>query len=100
MLVLTEAATEVVKALTSTPMAPEGSGLRIYSAVRQPEGPQELQLSAVPGPAENDQVLEAAGAQVFLEPQAAEYLDDKVLDAQVEAGKAQFSLGVQGPDGS
>ena len=99
MLVLTEAATEVVKALTTTPTAPEGSGLRIYSAVQEPAGPQELQLSAVPGPAENDQVLDASGAHVFIEPQAAAYLDDKVLDAQVDqAGKAQFSLGVQGPE--
>jgi iron-sulfur cluster assembly protein len=33
---------------------------------------------------------------VFLEPQAAAYLDDKVLDAQLdEQGKAQFTLGTQ-----
>jgi hypothetical protein len=35
---------------------------------------------------------------VFLEPQAAAYLEDKVLDAQVDAqGEARFSLGVQEP---
>jgi iron-sulfur cluster assembly protein len=35
---------------------------------------------------------------VFLEPQAAAYLEDKVLDAQVdEQGQARFSLGVQEP---
>lgn len=99
MLTLTESATEVVKALTSSPTAPEGSGLRIYSAAGAPTGPQELQLSAVPGPAENDHVLDASGAHVFLEPQAAAYLEDKVLDAEVDqAGKAQFSLGVQAPE--
>jgi hypothetical protein len=33
---------------------------------------------------------------VFLEPQAAAYLDDKVLDAQLdEQGKARFTLGTQ-----
>jgi iron-sulfur cluster assembly protein len=36
---------------------------------------------------------------VFLEPQAAAYLEDKVLDAQIdEQGEAHFSLGVQSPD--
>jgi hypothetical protein len=34
---------------------------------------------------------------VFIEPQAA-YLEDQVLDAQIDAqGKARFSLGMQGP---
>jgi hypothetical protein len=33
---------------------------------------------------------------VFLEPQAAAYLDDKVLDAQLdEQGTAHFTLGTQ-----
>jgi iron-sulfur cluster assembly protein len=36
---------------------------------------------------------------VFLEPQAAAYLDDKVLDAEVdEQGKAHFALGMQDAD--
>ena len=78
MLVLTEAAAEVVKSVTSTPQAPDGA------------------VTAVAGPGQNDQVIEAAGARVFLEPQAAAYLDDKVLDAQLdEQGTAQFTLGTQ-----
>lgn len=95
MLVLTEAAAEVVKAITSTPEAPEGSGLRIASAA-EPADSGALQVFAAPGPDEHDQVIEAAGAHVYLEPQAAAYLDDKVLDAQVDPeGKAHFSLGMQ-----
>ena len=36
---------------------------------------------------------------MFVEPQAAAYLEDKVLDAQIDAqGKARFSLGMQRPD--
>ncbi len=98
MLVMTEAAAEVVKALTSTPQTPEGTGLRIASSAPEPTGPGALQLSAAMGPGENDQIIEAAGAHVYLEPQVAEYLDDKVLDAQVDSeGRATFSLGVQGP---
>ena len=60
--------------------------------------PGALQVTAAPGPDENDQVIEASGAHVYLEPQAAVYLEDKVLDAEVDSeGKAHFSLGLQGP---
>ena len=98
MLVLTEAAAEAVKAITSTPQAPERSGLRIASSAAEADDPGTLQISAASGPRENDQVVEAAGAHVYLEPQAAAYLADKVLDAQVDQdGKAHFTLDVQGP---
>jgi Fe-S cluster assembly iron-binding protein IscA len=98
MLVLTEAAAEVVKAIASTPQAPEASGLRIASPAGSAD-PGALQVTATPGPNENDQVVEAAGAHVYLEPQAAAYLEDKVLDAEVDGeGKAHFSLGLQGTD--
>jgi len=95
MLVLTEAAAEVVKSVTSTAPAPETAGLRIASAP-EPESPDALQLTATAGPLDNDQVIEAAGARVFVEPQAALYLEDKVLDAQVdEQGNARFALAMQ-----
>ena len=98
MLVLTEAAAEAVKSVTSTSQVRDGAGLRIASSAPYPERPDALQVTAAAGPAENDQVIEAAGARVFLEPQAAAYLEDKVLDAQLdEQGKAHFTLGVQGP---
>jgi Fe-S cluster assembly iron-binding protein IscA len=91
MLILTEAAAVAVKSVTSTSQASEDAGLRIASSVPQPREPGALQP-----PGQGDQVIEAAGARVFVEPQAAAYLDDKVLDAQIDAeGKARFSLGVQ-----
>ena len=99
MLLLTEAAAEVVKSVTSNPQAPDGAGLRIASSAPQPENPGELQLTAAAAPDQNDQVVEAAGARVFLEPNAAAYLYDKVLDAQVdEQGNARFSLAIQPPN--
>jgi iron-sulfur cluster assembly protein len=98
MLVLTEAAAEVVKSVTATPQAPDGAGLRIASSVAEPGNPGSLELMAAAGPAEHDQVVEAEGARVFLEPNAALYLQDKVLDAQIDAqGNARFSLAVQRP---
>ena len=96
MLVLTEAAAEAVKTLTSTPQAGEGAGLRISSAGAESGDPGSLRVAAAPGPGANDQVIEAAGAHVYLEPLAAAYLEDKVLDAEVGTdGMAHFSLGVQ-----
>jgi iron-sulfur cluster assembly protein len=102
MLVLTEAAAEVVKSVTSTPQAPEATGLRIASAPDPGNSdwgnPNALQVTAVMGPGDDDQVVEAAGARVYLEPQAAAYLEDKVLDAQVdEQGNAHFTVAVQDP---
>jgi Fe-S cluster assembly iron-binding protein IscA len=98
MLVLTEAAAEAVKALTATPQAPLEAGLRIASSTPEPVDPGALQVTAAPGPDENDQVIEAAGAHVYLEAQAAAYLADKVLDAEVDGeGQPHFSLAMQPP---
>jgi len=97
MLVMTEAAAGVVKSVTSDPQIPDGAGLRIASSTEVPQNPGALQVTAAEGPAENDQVIESAGARVFLEPQAAACLDDKVLDAQVdEEGMTHFLLAAQG----
>jgi Fe-S cluster assembly iron-binding protein IscA len=78
-------------------------GASIAGVVSDPSGGRlhggNMQVTATPGPNENDQVVEAAGAHVYLEPQAAAYLEDKVLDAEVDSeGKAHFSLGMQGTD--
>ena len=98
MLVLTEAAAEAVKTLISTPQAPEGAGLRIASSTPEPADPGALEVTAARGPSENDQVIEADGAHVYLEPQAAAYLADKVLDAEVDGeGQPHFTLGIQRP---
>jgi iron-sulfur cluster assembly protein len=98
MLVLTESAAEVVKSVTSMPQTPDGAGLRIASSTAEPENPGALEVTAAAAPSENDQVVEAAGARVFLEPHAAAYLSDKVLDAQFdEQGRPHFSLGMQSP---
>ena len=96
MLVLTEAAAEVVKSVTDAPQSPDGSGLRITRPAPEPGGPSELQLAAAAEPGGTDQVVETAGARVFLDPPAAAYLEDKVLDAEVDTeGRVRFTLGVQ-----
>jgi len=94
MLVLTDAAAEVVKSVTDTPQAPDGTGLRITQSA--PEPGSGLELAAAPEPGVNDQIVETAGARVFLDPLAAAYLNDKVLDAEIDnQGKVRFTLGMQ-----
>lgn len=98
MLVLTEAAAEVVKSVTDTPQTPDGTGLRITQSTEELGSESALQLAAATEPDRNDEVVETSGARVFLDPQAAAYLDDKVLDAEVDPeGKVHFTLGVQPP---
>jgi iron-sulfur cluster assembly protein len=98
MLVLTEAAAEVVKSVTETEQSPGGTGLRITRPRTEPGERGDLQLAPAPEPVIDDQVVETAGARVFLDPPAAEYLDDKVLDAEVDPdGKVHFTLGMQQP---
>lgn len=90
MLMLTDNATKVIGALVDSPELPESAGLRIAAA------PDGLTVSPATAPESSDQVVEGEGARVFLETEAAESLDDKVLDAQVDdAGRVQFLLGDQ-----
>jgi iron-sulfur cluster assembly protein len=94
MLTITDTAAEAIKGIVASPQVPEGAGLRIATRPETPaEGPFEV--SVAPVPAEEDQVVEESGAQVFLEPHAAEALDDKVLDAEIEGGEVRFAIGQQ-----
>ena len=94
MLTLTENASTVVKTIVDQSGGnQQQAGLRIsQDAVDSPA----LHVTATEAPQPGDQVLEEDGARVFLEETAAETLDDKVLDAQVDdSGGVQFTLAVQ-----
>jgi Fe-S cluster assembly iron-binding protein IscA len=94
MLVLTPAAVKVVIAITSAEDVPDGSGLRI--APSDESSAFVLEVEIVSGPAEHDHIVNEHGALVFLDPTAASYLDDKVLNAEVnETGEAQLTLFTQ-----
>lgn len=94
MLALTDNAVEAVRDIvSSSDEASETSGLRM---VAEREGMQaNFQLSVVPLPAEDDEVIDEQGARVFLEPKAASLLDDKVLDATVEQDQVAFTIADQ-----
>lgn len=93
MLTLTDSASTVVKSIIEgTPDVSEAA-LRISA----PEpGASDLSLAVATQPEPTDTVIEAAGAKVFVEQNAALVLDDKVLDATIEDdGSVRFSLEVQ-----
>jgi iron-sulfur cluster assembly protein len=94
LLALTDNAVDAVKEIvSSSDETAETGGLRL---VAQRTGLQpSLQLSVSPRPAEDDEVIEEQGARVFLEPEAASLLDDKVLDASVEQGQVAFTIADQ-----
>src|SRR5688572_19358145 len=84
MLTLTDNAVAVIRNLTDQPQVPEGAGLRI--ATDDTQGALMLTLAAEP--MDGDEVRDEAGARVFLESGAARILDDKSLDAAVDANGA------------
>lgn len=91
MLTLTPIASEAIRQLSSTTDDPEASGVRITAGPETPEG-TELELSLVEEPEPEDQKIADGGATVYLEPQVASLLDDKVLDAQLEDGSVTFMV--------
>ncbi|MDP3894164.1 Fe-S cluster assembly protein HesB [Nocardioides sp.] len=94
MLTLTENASMIVKTITEQPESADANGLRISSETDQEAA---FAISTAAQPEEQDQVVEQDGATVYLDPTAAQMLEDKVLDAGVdETGNVQFALGQQG----
>jgi len=86
LLTLTEQAQTAVRTLTQDPQAPETAGLRIMP------GTEGLELMLVAEPVAGDALIEDEGARVFVEPQAAQLLQEQTLDAQVEDGNFNFFL--------
>ena len=92
MLAISENAAEAIRGLVASPEVPDSAGLRIAA---HPTEESSLEVSVAATPAEDDEVVSEQGAQVFLEPGAAALLDDKRLDAQVEAGQVIFAIADQ-----
>ena len=66
---------------------------RAPSSENSAEQELELRLSVVDAPEKGDQVI---GEQpVFVEPEAAEALDDKLLDAEVIEDQVRFTVAQQ-----
>jgi iron-sulfur cluster assembly protein len=89
MLTVTENAVAAIISITDQDAVPDGAGLRLAADAAA----GSLALSLAPTPQDGDVVVDASGARVFLDPPAAELLDDKALDARVDAdGTMQFTV--------
>ena len=94
MLALTDNAVEAVKNIvSSSDEDSETSGLRMVAELAGTQA--NFQLSVVSLPAEDDEVIEEQGVRVFLEPEAASLLEDKVLDATLEQNQVAFTIADQ-----
>ena len=98
LLSLTDSAAEAARHLSANSgLAPE-PGLRIASGEPSETG-TPLEISIAAAPQVNDQTIEEAGARVYVEDEVAEFLDDKVLDADVEGDRVRFRIQDAGPGG-
>ena len=86
MLTLTDHAQNAVRTLTQDPAAPDSAGLRITP------GHEGFELMLVAEPVPGDTLIDDGGARVFVEPQAAELLEELTLDAQIQNGELNFFL--------
>ncbi|OLF08000.1 iron-sulfur cluster biosynthesis protein [Actinophytocola xinjiangensis] len=93
MLAVTEAAAEAITALAEQSGVRDQGGVR-FSMHTEQDSSTALALSVAAAPVDGDQVVTAdAGANVFLEEQAADFLSDKVLDVQPDAeGQLNFAV--------
>ena len=95
MLALTQNAVDAIHAIkASSDEVPDDAGLRISAEATEAEE-SSLHLAIVPAPAESDVVVEAEGEQIFLGPEVAGFLEDKVLDAQMDEGRVNFAIAPQ-----
>jgi iron-sulfur cluster assembly protein len=97
MLTLTPTAAQAVEAIVSRSELPDSAGLRISAPApaqdsAAPSG--SLQMGVVEAPQPDDEIIE--GSSLYLEPGTAQFLDDKVLDADVEGDQVRFSFSEQG----
>jgi iron-sulfur cluster assembly protein len=88
MLTLTENAQSAIKTIASESGLPEEGGVRISMA----ENGSELQMALAPEPAAGDDVIENAGARVFVPTETAALLAEQELDAATTEQGTGFTL--------
>jgi Fe-S cluster assembly iron-binding protein IscA len=92
MFAITQGAEEALAMLRdSVEDLPEGGGMRI-SQQTDNEGQAAFTLELVPGPDDDDVVLEGHAMQVFVEPEAASLLDGTALDGQAHGDHVHFGF--------
>jgi iron-sulfur cluster assembly protein len=97
LLTVTQTAAETLDNIVASAQhqVPEAAGVRIVPGDVAPDGSTTFGLLLAESPEPSDQVVETGQAPVFVDPDAADLLDDKVLDAQVMGDRVAFVLGTQ-----
>jgi iron-sulfur cluster assembly protein len=97
MLAISPAASAAIDTALDATTVPDGAGLRLAAGAPTDQG-VAIEIAFVTAADPGDQVIETdAAADVFVEPQTAELLDDQVLDAgQGPDGTISFTLHPQG----
>ncbi len=94
MLHITSAAAAAIEEITGS--APGSAGVRIsvlQEASTNGSGPTTVfDFCPADGPGTGDEVVEEQGVQLFLEPEVAPYLDDKLLDAEINGDEVRFTV--------
>lgn len=89
MLTMTDNAVLVIRDLAAQQDVAQDGGLRIAADTEA----GALTVELVPVPAQGDQVVDTEGARIFLDPDAAELLNDTSVDASVDdEGVVQFGF--------
>ena len=94
MLAVSEQAATAIDGIIAANEMSEEAGVRLSREAGANGSEPGIRLELVDGPAPGDASLESA--PVFLEPEVAEALDDKVLDAEIADEQVRFSVRPQG----
>ena len=100
MLTLTPDATQAIEQIMDYPGIRDSSGVRISptpepSANGSTPSPVELQIVLASEPAGDDQVIEGAGARLFVDDTLSDVLAEMELDAALDGERVQFRLADQ-----
>jgi Fe-S cluster assembly iron-binding protein IscA len=78
-----------VMALRELALAPQPRDVRIFA---EPGAGGSLGVELVTSPADDDRVVEEEGVRLYLDADAAEALDDMLLDAHVRDNELRFAV--------
>lgn len=72
---------------------PDDAGFRIAQGTQSLNGAgPALEMELAPEPEADDEVIDDQGVRLFVEARAAQALDGKVLDAEVDGDEVRFAL--------
>jgi hypothetical protein len=92
MLAVSETAATAIDGILTSRDLPEGAGVRLSQETPADDdgGDTGIRLDLVSEPIVGDEVIE--DASVYVEPETARLLDDKVLDAEVNGDQVRFAV--------